>query len=838
MSQLPLTTTMNKEPKPLALKLITLSIAVALLAFLAACAPEQPEVIYVVVTSDGSTDGVTAPSGSNTVAIVPTSTSTPIPTDTPVPSPTTPPDIALQLANRALLDGYFERAVNTFQIVLAQGDSAPSEIRAAAAFGLGQAALREGLFTDAVNALTTLITLFPQDPRAAQAYYMRADAYMGLSMWNEAITDYQTYLAQRPGLVDSYAYEGIGDAQLALGQLEPALASYAQAASAERSLIPQLRLREKVAQVYLNDGQPEEAVAQYDAILEIARNASYRASIEYAAAQAQLQIGDGTLGIARLRNVFEAYPDRPEAYLAMQALTTTYNIELDGYAVGTVAYYYGDYQTAIDAFTTYGTVMQLAAIPAQMYMLLGRAYREIGNPQAAFTAFQTVINQYPNDPLFGDALLEQGRTRFLSSDIPGAIQHYLFIADNYGYLTEAAAEALWRVGYLYGTNGSPDESRAAFERLADTYPNTEQARSGLFIAASSAVNTGNNAIAETLFARLATSTEGDDQASAYLWVGRLAQLRGDESTAQRAFDLAVQAAPDSYFAARARDITSGIQPFQRPATFIFEFDDSAQLAEAENWLRTVFGITQEGALWALSPVLESEPRLVRGRELWTVGHFDEAETEFYELLEAYELDGLASYQLAILFRALGAYAPSVTGAANVIKAANVSTLAAPAYIARLRYPTYYRDVVIDAAQRHNVDPLLIFALIRHESLFDTYATAAAGEKGLTQVIPSTAEYIASQINFPDYQHSDLFRPYAGVEFGAYYLSEQLNRFDYNVPVALSGYNAGPGRAADWLELSGGDPDLFMNTITIESTQLYVQRIYSHYSIYRALYGTR
>ncbi len=54
--------------------------------------------------------------------------------------------------------------------------------------------------------------------------------------------------------------------------------------------------------------------------------------------------------------------------------------------------------------------------------------------------------------------------------------------------------------------------------------------------------------------------------------------------------------------------------------------------------------------------------------------------------------------------------------------------------------------------------------------------------------------------------------------------------------ALAGYNAGPGRAINWLELSGGDPDLFMATITIDSTRLYIQRIYGYYTIYRTLYG--
>ena len=77
---------------------------------------------------------------------------------------------------------------------------------------------------------------------------------------------------------------------------------------------------------------------------------------------------------------------------------------------------------------------------------------------------------------------------------------------------------------------------------------------------------------------------------------------------------------------------------------------------------------------------------------------------------------------------------------------------------------------------------------------------------------------------------------AGIEFGAFFLAENLGRFDNNVQAALAGYNAGPGRAIGWLELAGNDPDQFLTAITIESTRGYVQRIYGFYSIYRALYG--
>lgn len=796
-----------------------LLIAVLLLTILAACNLNQQQTIIVTATPD----------------VTPTFTPEPAPTETPPPppTPTIDPALVLQTGDNFLLNGYYENAVSTYQTVLNQ--DAPPQFAAPAAFRLGQAALREGLFSNAVSSLTTLIDQFPQDPNRAQAFFLRGDAYLGLSEWSAAIADFQQYLTMRPGLIDSYVHERIADAQLALGQTEESFASYASAVAANRTQVPLLALREKVAQVYRTASRPADAIAQYDAILETAENDPYRASMQLAAAQTLLDSGDLENGLARMQTVFDEYPATASAYEAMQVLLAN-EAELSNLAIGRVAFLYGDYERAIEALNTHSTEYQLDAIPAELHLMLGRAYREIGNSDAAVTAFQTIIDQYPQDPQFGEALLEQGRTRFLLGDIPAAIERYLFIADNYGYLAETAAEALWRAGYLYGTNDSPTESRQVFERLANEYPDTDQARSGLFLAASAAYNLNEIPRAEQLFSRLAATSTGAVQAEAYLWVGRLALQQGDDARAQEVLRLAIEAAPDGYYSARAQDLVENRAPFEPPASYRFQFDEATELATAEDWLRQTFGIEQEGALWPLSAALQADPRLIRGRELWAVGAFEEAEAEFTALLDAYRSDALSSYQLAIDLRSLAAYRFSIIGAANLITLAQQGTLEVPSYIARLRYPIYYLDVVMRVAQEREFDPLLMFSLIRLESLFDTYATAAAGEKGLTQVIPGTAEYIANQLQWPNYKHSDLFRPYAGITFGAYYLDEQLDRFENNVPAALAGYNAGPGRALDWLRLSGGDPDLFMTTITIDSTRSYVQLIYGFYNIYRALYG--
>lgn len=766
------------------------------------------------------------------------------PTETPIeaalaPSPTPPVDAKEQLRRGETLtrNGYLEDAAGIYRALLNYGDAIAAPDRAQARFRFGQVALRAGYFEQALDAFTLFIDEFADDSQLARAYFLRADAALGLSRWTAAIADLRQYLTLRPGLIDSYVYERIADAQIALGQTDAALGNYERAISAKRSKVPLLILREKLAQILINLGRHADAVAQYDAILSVARNAPYRANISLMAAQATLNHVDTETGLARMQAIVENYPGTAAAWGAQDQLSRHGQV-FDGFQRGRAAYSAGAYQSAIEAFNQFTAAGETTAIPAELFLLLGRAYRQIGNFEAASVAFQTVIDRYPQDPMLGDALLERGRTRFLAGDNPAAIAIYLSLADEYEQLASAAGEALWRAGYLYGTSGQTTRSREVFVRLADRYPEHELTINGLFIAASAAVRDEEWAVAESLYQRIAALTSGEDRAAAYLWIGRIALERADDGAAADAFSQAIAASPDSYYAARAADFRLGRPPFQPPDNYQFDFDDLAERTQAEDWLRRRFAIEESDDLWPLPAALEADPRMIRGGELLAVNAFNEAFIEFEDLVDDAREKGdvLRSYQLAIHLRDLGAYRESIIAAADVIIASGQGTLDAPPYIARLRFPAYFLDLIKSAADLRSIDPLLMLSLIRQESLFNTFATAGAGEKGLMQVIPSTAQYIAEKLEWRDYQHADLFRPYAGVAFGAYYIDEQLELFDQNAVVALAAYNAGPGRAYDWNALSGGDPDLFMTTITIDSTRHYVRFIYRNFNIYRALYG--
>jgi soluble lytic murein transglycosylase len=776
-----------------------------------------------------------------TPSLIPPTATPAEPTATPTipPTPTPAPNVAIDQADRALRNGDYGTAVTVYNSIITQDVlSVDPRLRADAVIGMGTAALREGRFEDAVTALTEFITRYTDDPRHARAYFLRGDAYLGLSRWQDAINDFTTFLQMRPGLLDSYAHERIGDAHLALENPSKSLEHYDLAANsnASRGLVPLLVLREKVAAAHINAGNIDAAVAQYDAILEVARNPVYRATIALTAANLLSNAGNTSAALARYQTIFNEYPETPQGYTAMGVLLRS-GTNVDSLLRGRVSFAAEDYNDAIAALYEYTSNTALTEIDPFVFIMLGQAYRQVGNIPASNTSFQTVLTNYPTSQYFGDAWLEQGRTLFLANDIQGAINKYTELSEKHPDVSQGA-EALWRAGYLYSTLGNTEQSLATFEILGNKYPGTEWATDGLFRGAMAAYSSGALGRAQRLFALLATNGTGDLQAAGYLWLGRLYQLDGKDDLARQAYQEASQIDPGGYYSLRAADLLAGNGPFVPPESIDWSYNDPLRVAEAEQWMRQTFQITQSGDLWVLPDTLNNDPRMIRGVELMAVAAYDEAEGEFQSLTEDNETNPLALYQLASFYSRIGLHRFGIEAAAKLIDMAKIPTVNAPKYIAALRFPIAYYDLVLPETEKYGLDALLVFSLMRQESLFEGFATSSAQAQGLMQIIPDTGRYIAVKVGRTDYTNSDLYRPYVNVPFGVYYLQEQLQTFNGNVYAALAAYNAGPGASAEWMRISGGDPDLFLHTVAYDETKTYIRRIYEQYEIYRAIYVAR
>jgi len=816
---------------------------VALCGAALACSLSGQEVVVVTATASPRAGAGLVPTIPVITAISSTNNSSPAkvataitpPTITPIPSATPAANVALGQADSSLRNGDYDSAVTTYQSVLARPAlSVDPKLRADASIGLGTADLRAGNFADAVTALSDFITAYSSDSRVPQAYFSRGDALLGLSRWQDAIADFQVYLQKRPGLIDSYAYERIGDAYLALKTMDQTLANYTQAVNAARGLAPLLALREKVAAAYLNSGDSQSALGQYDAILAAAKLPDYRAGIAWTAAALVAKSGDLKGAYQRYQEIITDYPETPEGYRAMQALLAS-GAPVDPLLHGKISFAAKDYADAITALYAYTGITPIPQIDPEVYMSLGQAYREVGNNAAANTSFQAVIDQYPTSTQYGDAWLEQGRTLYLAGKVQDAIDKYKQLATDHPDVPQGA-EGLWRAGYLYSTLGNTESSLANFEILGNKYPGTSWAMDGLFRGGMAAYNQHDNPRAQRFFSLLANTGTGDLKAAGYLWLGRLYQISNQQQLARDAYTEASKADPGGYYSLRAADLLAGHGPFVPPGALDLAFNDPAHIAEAETWMRTTFKITQTGDLWPLSPALSADTRMIRGSELWAVAAYDDAKGEFDALTADNEQNPLALYQLASYYFRIGLYPEAINATAKMLDNANIQTVDAPKAIAALRFPIAYYDLVLPAAQKYNVDPLLIFSMIRQESLFEGTATSSQAAQGLMQIIPDTGAYIAQKVNWPNYQNADIYKPYINVPFGVYYVREQLDTFDGNTYAALAAYNAGPGASSEWFKISNGDPDLFLQAIDFDQTQMYVRRIFEQYEVYTKIYG--
>lgn len=153
------------------------------------------------------------------------------------------------------------------------------------------------------------------------------------------------------------------------------------------------------------------------------------------------------------------------------------------------------------------------------------------------------------------------------------------------------------------------------------------------------------------------------------------------------------------------------------------------------------------------------------------------------------------------------------------------------------YPTKYNKYVQLAAKENNIDPYLIFAIIKQESKFNKYAVSNKEAKGLMQLLDSTAKEIAADINYINEGNIDLFDSSTNICIGVKYFKSLVDRYDGNIHLAICAYNAGLGNVDKWM-LSKDiylDGHVNVSCIPFEETRTYLTNILKYYNRYVELY---
>lgn len=156
----------------------------------------------------------------------------------------------------------------------------------------------------------------------------------------------------------------------------------------------------------------------------------------------------------------------------------------------------------------------------------------------------------------------------------------------------------------------------------------------------------------------------------------------------------------------------------------------------------------------------------------------------------------------------------------------------------LRYLAPFRDNVVPQAQGMALDSGWVYGLMRQESRFVMNANSSAGAKGLMQLMPKTAAWVAHKIGLKNYHPSQVAVMDTNVELGTNYLRIVLASLDNHPLLASAAYNAGPGRARRWCAVKPLEGAIYAETIPFDETRDYVKKVMSNSVYYAALFENK
>jgi soluble lytic murein transglycosylase len=187
-----------------------------------------------------------------------------------------------------------------------------------------------------------------------------------------------------------------------------------------------------------------------------------------------------------------------------------------------------------------------------------------------------------------------------------------------------------------------------------------------------------------------------------------------------------------------------------------------------------------------------------------------------------------------LRRRLGFLSAAVFAAAIV--AAAIAPWADKA-VQEVSLPLRHEDIIRQQAEDKGLDPALIAGVIYAESHF-LDQTSQAGAKGLMQLMPETADYIAQKSGGTAFVQGDLATPQVNISYGSWYLRYLLQKYGGREVLALAAYNAGEGKVDGWAATAAARGEYFRaaDHIPFAETRHYVEKVLDARKRYRRTYA--
>lgn len=770
-----------------------------------------------LVAAPPSDPNPSAPVEATAVGVLPTA----------VPTPRSAPDLFASAMNQRAI-GNDAAAAEDISTLLATYPSA-AEGRPARYY-LAESYARRGRWTSAVETLRTLLAEPVEDELLAPALFWLARGYEAAGDWSNAVATYERYRALQTPL-EPYAAMRQAAQQQALGQFAEAAANYAYAATTDIVRGERAGSYEKAIALYRQLGQREQALQLYQDLLNFAEQPGYRARILSEAAALAQELGQPEQARAWLLEIIAAAPATTQAVAAVDQLRAANDSGLSASDAARVYFNAERYADALPLFEA-GLAQASGDSALELQRLRGLALRGLGRFPEALEALAAVGAAAPDSEPGRQAQLDWIQTTGQSGDVPRAIEGYRQFAAAYPD-DPRAPEALNRAIQWLERQGDVEGSVQARLDLGQRYPQSDQAAVALHSAGLFLFQNGRFAEAQAAWQQLADTRSGYERARGAFWAGRAARQQGDGGRAGELFAMARSAAPDSYYGVRAaEELGEASQAYLALNSAI----SAEQWAELEEWVASWTQVTRRVAEQGYDPAVQQSGFVQRSIALAQVGLHTEAMAEWNSARAAWHNDASSLLQLARLSHEQNVPYIALKSAERLLALAPGTAPAAPIALRRLLFPVPYAELVIAQSREQGVDPRLLLALIRQESLFNPGATSWVGARGLAQVMPSTGEGIAQRLGVTDFTLDDLYRPAVSVRFGAFYIGQRIQDMQGSIQGGLSAYNGGLGNAQRW---AGGnvvaDPDLFTEQIDFPETENYVKLVYGYYGAYRGLY---
>ena len=439
---------------------------------------------------------------------------------------------------------------------------------------------------------------------------------------------------------------------------------------------------------------------------------------------------------------------------------------------------------------------------------LGLQYAE--KPAEAKLAYQKMVRDFPKDPETADALLQIAKLEPDIEAVPYLDQVINQFPDRAAVALLAKAETLDRLK-------SHKAADLARELLLTKYANSDATAAYRWQMAQAKAAAG-DLEAALQWAQLITQANPHSLIAriAGFWQGKWANKLGRQQEAKAAFFQVIADHPQSYYAWRS----------------------AVQLGWNVGDFTTVRQLKPQVVLPATRPVLPVGSEALK--ELYQLGQDQDAgmlwQAEFTNRIKPTVAEQFTDGLIRI------AVGDRLAGISQISSLEDRQTPQEQAQYQKFRerldywyalYPFPFVEVIETYAQKSQLNPLLVTAIIRQESRFEPEIRSRVGAVGLMQMMPSTGAWVAEKIDLPKY---DLENPEDNIKLGTWFLHQIHQNHQNNSLLAVASYNAGEGNTAKWLQQHrASDPDEFVEAIPFEETKDYVKQVFGNYWNYLRLY---